>query len=139
MPTIRLTLHRAAQELDVDRKTLVTAVRQSGIDVQPRKRYTLLECHLALATDLRKERTRLMRAKVRIAELKAAKMEDSVIPKEEVVEFITRTFAPVREGLLAMPGRLAGLVNPADPAHARRILEQYRDDELKRLKTHKPS
>ena len=62
------------------------------------------------------------------AALKESKMKErsgALVQLGDAEKAIRETLLPVRQRLLAMPGEVAHLCNPADPAHARKALEMW--------------
>ena len=89
--------------------------------------------------DLLSERIRLTKAQADREETAAALDRRDVIPWQEVVSFINRTFSPVREQSLAMPTVMAARVNPADPEHAKAHLTDWVDGFLKHCREQIPA
>jgi hypothetical protein len=135
---IKLPLTRMATEFDVDKKTLEKGLERAGIKVEKGKCYTISECKRALRSEYDEAKLANMQATARERTVKAAKSEGGVIPSEACALFITKTFAPIREALVAMPGQLAAKVNPADPIHAQSVLNLWRDESLRRFREFKP-
>jgi hypothetical protein len=48
-----------------------------------------------------------------------------LVPEEYVSRALRETLLPVRQRLFAMPSEIAHLANPADPAHARKVLNDW--------------
>ena len=63
-------------------------------------------------------------------ELANRQTERELITLAEAENFIRDNFAPRREFMVSQAGRLAALINPADPAHARAILDKDCDQYL---------
>ena len=134
---MKWSVHKAATEFGVSRETIVRGLKQLGIEVNRNSTFTTKQIFTSIAGDLKFERTRRERAEADKAEVEAAAAKRTRIPREDVVTFIRESFAPLRELVVAMPAQMAGLVNPADPHHAREHLERWRDEFLKH-KEHLP-
>jgi hypothetical protein len=88
--------------------------------------------------DLLTERARETKARADKIELQNSVARRKLIPREDVQHFIVSTYAPVREQVLAMPSVMAPRVNPTDPEHARRHLEEWGDWMLTYCRQHVP-
>lgn len=62
-------------------------------------------------------------ADARIAEMKAAELEGSLVRVDQVRAELASRLAPVREGLLQLPARLASQLAQSDPARVQTLLE----------------
>jgi hypothetical protein len=65
--------------------------------------------------------------KTKLAELEHALKTGQLIKVDEVETLMREWYGPVSEYLRTQPERLAHLVNPSDPKHARGMLEVERD------------
>jgi hypothetical protein len=101
------TISKAAVEFETTKETIGKGLRANDIDVQPRQTYTTKQIFCALAGDLKYERTRRERAEADKAEIETKMLTGSVIPRDDVAVFILKTFGPVRERLMGLPGRIA--------------------------------
>jgi hypothetical protein len=120
------------------RRAMAEAVLRGDVHESKDKKYRIREVHAVLAGDitaLRKDKLRLTNKE--LAFDLAVKQRKSM-ETEECAKFILDNFNPIREAVVAMPGELAALVNPADPVHARSHLERFRDDFLKAAKARVP-
>lgn len=71
-----------------------------------------------------KSRAAQAEADARIAQMKALEMEGQLVRIEQVRAQLAAKLAPVREGLLQLPARLASLLAAeADPARVQTLLE----------------
>ncbi len=71
-----------------------------------------------------KSRSRQAAADARTAEIKLAELEGSLVRIDQVKAQLAAMLAPVREGLLQIPARLAPLLAPqSDPGRIQTLLE----------------
>lgn len=135
---IKWSINAAAIEFGVSRETLTRGLKRIEKFDPKKSDYTSLTIHLALSGDLKYERTRRERAEADKAEVESAIAKKEVIPTHMVSEFIIKSFSPIREQLMALPGAESAKCNPGDPSHARTILESAVDRILKHCREHVP-
>ena len=73
-------------------------------------------------------RTRETRERANLLEIKRKELEGELVPRDMTEALIAEWVAPVSQRLRSQPDRLAPLVNPADPEHAREVLLQERKE-----------
>jgi hypothetical protein len=129
--SVKWNIISGAQAFGVSRDKLKAALVETGIPCGRGADYTTLQIHTALSGSFRHESVLLKRAKRKLAELELQEKERVLIDREEVAHFIIASFSPLREFIVSQPGRLATVINPADPKHARDLLERERDDFIK--------
>jgi hypothetical protein len=134
---IRWNIISGAHAFGVSRDKLKAALVETGIPCGRGADHTTLQIHTALSGSFRHESVLLKRAKRKLAELELQEKERVLIDREEVAAFILDTYRPLREFICSQPGRLAASINPADPKHARDLLERERDEFI-RLKPKLP-
>lgn len=135
---IRWTIPQAAAMFGCKADTIRIEIQRRGGNPQRGDTFTVRELFNAARSDWKEAQTRKALAEAENRETKTAILRGDLLPKDEVVSFIRKTFGPVREQVLAMPAVLSGKVNPADPEHARAHLEQWRDLFLRQCKEHLP-
>jgi hypothetical protein len=131
---MKWTLLKASTEFNVERNTLRRRLRAQGITVGPKRTYTTRQLLTAIYTDYDKAHAEKEVEEARIARVEAELAEGNSFNREEVTSIVRDNFAPIREDVIALPGQLSALCNPADPDHARAHLEAWRDQFLKRRK-----
>jgi hypothetical protein len=131
-------LHAASVEFGVSRETLSRRLHESGYDPKKVDEWTIRQVHEALSGDLAAAKLRRENAEADKAEVEAEIAKKTVIPREDVAQFIRETFAPVREMIMTLPGSQSALVNPSDPEHARGHLQSWSDQFLKHCKMRVP-
>jgi len=134
---IRLVIHAWAEQFRAAKDTIKRGLKDNDIGESKDGKYSLYEVALALFGDARLERIRYIKAKREREEFDLSVAKKDFIPAEDCARFIINTFGPYREMIVSLPGALAALCNPNDPAHARAHLERFRDDFL-RLKEKMP-
>jgi len=88
--------------------------------------------------DWNAERCALAREKRAGLELSRKEREGQLIDCGVSIQICERWAQPIREAWLAMPGNLAALVNPTDPQHAQRIMQQRLDSLMRLLEVPTP-
>ncbi len=78
--------------------------------------------------------TRDRNASADLKELERKQLEGDLVTMEEARGVIRQFLGPMRDILTTAPMALAARVNPADPELARMQLEQWSEDNLKRLR-----
>lgn len=119
-----LSISGIAAELGVARDTVRARLTAGGVSPDGPLRWRDVVRAMS-GGDWRAERTRLLRAQADREEHDLQVARRDVASTEEVVAWIRESFAPVREQAVAMPSKLAPIVNPTDPAHARGHLEAW--------------
>jgi phage terminase Nu1 subunit (DNA packaging protein) len=119
------TIHAAAKEWMTADATIVKGLKYNDLYRTDGENYTTHEIDIALNGDLKRERTRHERAQADIAELEAKQKQGETVDMAEAAAWVRATLNPVREQVLAMPGKLAEAVNPSDPVHARELLDDW--------------
>ena len=76
----------------------------------------------------------LYETKAQLAELQRQLKAGELVVMADVEGLLREWFGPVSEHIRTQPERLAPLLNPADPDHARRILEDERAAIFKKAK-----
>ena len=135
---ISLTISEAARQLGVLDERLRLDLQALGQEITKGKKYPLKLVFKALHNDGKQA---IVRKNQEIADLMAVKRQRitrELLHRDEVSQYISATFAPVREQVIAMPAMLAGKVNPSDPEHARAHLETWRDLFLRQCKEKLP-
>jgi hypothetical protein len=138
MKRFKASLRAWATELGCDLTTLQKRMRAAGAEPKPGKQWTAREVFKAWTGDLVAARAREALANAELKEQRLAERRGAVIPREDVVRYITETHAPARELVISMPGLLAGRVNHADPHHAQAILSEWSDMFLKHVRESLP-
>ena len=98
--TITLSLDRAAEEFDIDRRTLAKLFSSAEIQPASPDGYTLLQVHRAIAGDLEAEKIRSERAKADLLEIELAEKRGSVVEVETVKELGAKVMLAVRQKIL---------------------------------------
>ncbi len=132
------TVSSWAAALGIDPKTLATRLRAAGHSIVQGKRWSARDVFVAWVGDAEKARARESNARAESLEIKSDLLRRDVIRRLEVAEYIRRTFAPVRERSLEMPGIMAPLCNPTDPPHARAHLVEWVDGFLRHCRECSP-
>lgn len=127
---IRLPIEQMADQLSIDRNTLSKRLKQAEIEAVDGT-YTIKQAMDSINGSKQAESLKLTKAKREQAEFDLAVARKDYMSTEDTIRFILDTFGPLREFIISQPGRLAALVNPADPQHARAHLDRDRDEFLK--------
>lgn len=120
-----------ALEFAIDHKTLLTALRKTGIKTGASCRVTILQAHNALTSradkkgDMQSERLRKIREEANILELERREKELELVSIAEVQEMVGQYAGPIRTAWLALPQALAIRCNPTDPEIAERALSDW--------------
>ncbi len=128
---IRLTISRASEELNLSRETVRRSLKAANIAESPDGKLSIKEFISAIYSDSRDARSRLVAAKAQREEFDLQVAKKEFMSTEDTRKFIIANFSPLRDFIVSQPSRLAALVNPDDPAHARSHLERDRDEFLK--------
>lgn len=129
-----LSIEGAAREIGCSRETLRRGLRELGLETAKGTLFPLRQIFRALHSDGKAERTRLDRERADALALERRKNERELLPRGEVVDFVTSILLPVRQQVLELPSQMAGRVNTADPEHARRVLSDWGDEFLAQLR-----
>lgn len=132
------TIHAAGKEWGVADATIVKGLKYNDIYKPDGAEYSTREIDIALNGDLKRERTRRERAEADKAEMKNVALRGETIDKSVAAEFIRKTFSPVRERIMSMPGQMANKVNPDNPRMARGILETWGQSFLQHCRENMP-
>ncbi|HOI38389.1 MAG TPA: hypothetical protein PLF11_13520, partial [Bacillota bacterium] len=97
-------------------------------------RYSIYTLHVAMVGDLHAQRIRETRARADLLELERRKTEGELVTMEEARNVIRQYLGPMRDILTTAPMALAARVNPADPELARMQLEQWSEDNMRKLR-----
>lgn len=135
---IELTIADASKQLRVLDERLRLDLQAMGQETTKGKKYPLHLIFRALHNDGKAARVRKNQAEADLLEVKRQRIMRDLLPRAEVSQFISDSFAPVREQVIAMPSVLASKVNPTDPEHARQHLEAWRDLFLRQCKEKLP-
>ena len=122
-----LNLKNAEMAFRVARETIERSMRALDIKVEPHKKYPIHTIHRALSGDAKFERARLTREQADAQAIKNARERGELISLEDAREAVLAPLAAVNDSLIAMPSALCARVNPADPEHARQVLQEWRD------------
>ena len=128
-----LSISEAAKEFHSTPETIRRRLRAAEITHTEGKRYSIYVLHTALVGDLHAQRIRETRARADLLELERRKTEGELVTMEEARNVIRQYLGPMRDILTTAPMALAARVNPADPELARMQLEQWSEDNLKKL------
>ena len=128
-----LSISEAAKEFHSTPETIRRRLRAAEITHTEGKRYSIYVLHTALVGDLHAQRIRETRARADLLELERRKTEGDLVTMEEARSVIRQYLGPMRDILTTAPMALAARVNPADPELARMQLEQWSEDNLKKL------
>jgi len=132
-----LSIQSAATELGISRDTLRRKLLGAEIR-EPFEGLRWRDVFRAFIGDKAASLARKALADAEMAEHEVKLATRDVIPREEVARYIRETFSPVREWSLAMPAKMAALVNPTDPKHARAHLDEWAEQFLKHCREHVP-
>lgn len=80
------------------------------------------------------QQTRRDKAQADLLELQRRQREGELVTMDEAKTVIRQYLGPMRDILTTAPMALAARVNPADPELARMQLEQWSEDNMKRLR-----
>lgn len=137
-----MTLLGAASAFGVSREILRRAIAEAVLRGNFAKsvdgKQSIREFHVALSGDGRTARARLTLARAEMAEYDLKVASGEFMPREECSRFIVDTFAPIRQMIVSLPGRLTHLLVQQDAASIRAHLDRYRDEFLKAAKENVP-
>ena len=128
-----LSISEAAKEFHSTPETIRRRLRAADITHAEGNRYSIYTLHVAMVGDLHAQRIRETRARADLLELERRKTEGDLVTMEEARSVIRQYLGPMRDILTTAPMALAARVNPADPELARMQLEQWSEDNLKKL------
>ncbi len=129
-----LSISEAAKEFHSTPETIRRRLRAAEITHTEGKRYSIYVLHTALVGDLHAQRIRETRARADLLELERRKTEGELVTMEEARNVIRQYLGPMRDILTTAPMALAARVNPADPELARMQLEQWSEDNMRKLR-----
>ena len=128
------SLRALAAAFGTTHQTLATRLREAGHDTGRGKEFTVRQAYEAMArvTDMRqatdRARLRVLEAEAALKELERQKLEHELVPLDEALAKARDLVSPLAKAVTGMPARLAPRVNPADPTHARAVLDQWARD-----------
>jgi hypothetical protein len=122
---MKWTIHKAAAEWGVDRRTLAKRLTGAGLKVERNSQFTTQEITQAIVGDLNSERIRETRARADLLELERREKQRELVSLTEVQKMIFESFQPIRDQMNALPSQAASRCNPTDPALARQALEEW--------------
>jgi DNA transposition AAA+ family ATPase len=135
---MKWTVHKAAIEWGVDRKSLAKWLSVLGFDLKKGKTYHTRDISRAVVGDLDFERTRNERAAASLRELELAQKKAELVPMSEAQQLYTLALLPIRQRLLAMPSEICTRVNPTDPQFARAQAQVWVDETLATIREQLP-
>ncbi len=128
-----LSISEAAKEFHSTPETIRRRLRAADITHAEGNRYSIYTLHVAMVGDLHAQRIRETRARADLLELERRQTEGELVTMNEARGVIRQYLGPMRDILTTAPMALAARVNPADPELARMQLEQWSEDNLKKL------
>jgi len=129
-----LSISEAAKEFHSTPETIRRRLRAADITHAEGNRYSIYTLHVAMVGDLHAQRIRETRARADLLELERRKTEGDLVTMEEARSVIRQYLGPMRDILTTAPMALAARVNPADPELARMQLEQWSEDNMRKLR-----
>ncbi len=129
-----LSISEAAKEFHSTPETIRRRLRAADITHAEGNRYSIYTLHVAMVGDLHAQRIRETRARADLLELERRKTEGELVTMEEARNVIRQYLGPMRDILTTAPMALAARVNPADPELARMQLEQWSEDNMRKLR-----
>lgn len=128
---MKWTIQQAANEWQINRKTLASRLRKAGhrFGAGQSKTFTTLEIVDAVVPPLLRERIRETRERADKLAIDNASARRDQVPMSEAYKAIDAVVVPLRTELQSLPSTLAGRLNPSDPELARTALE----DALRRI------
>jgi phage terminase Nu1 subunit (DNA packaging protein) len=135
---MKWTIHKAAIEWGIDRRTLASRLSEAGFDVERGAEFHTQEITRAVVGDLERERTRLTRADADIREMEKRQKEGELVDLQEVLDLIRRACLPISQRLRSLPADMATRCNPTDPVLAREALQRWVDDSLPLIRSQMP-
>ncbi len=122
---IEHSLFAWAQNLGMDRATLTKRLRMADIQYKAHGKISAASIYRAVAGDDKQARARRENAQAEMLESKLQERVGNLIHKELVQTAMRNFCLPVRQRLNSLAAECAHLCNPADPVHARAILEDW--------------
>src|SRR6185436_14081848 len=116
------TISSATLEFGYARSVIEKGLRQNGLMVEPRNKYTTRQIVEALTSDGKTQRARLTRAQADREELAHRKESGDLLHKAEVEAHVRRWLGPIAELNATRADRLAALCNRENPEIARLVL-----------------
>lgn len=129
-----LSISEAAKEFHSTPETIRRRLRAADITHAEGNRYSIYTLHVAMVGDLHAQRIRETRARADLLELERRQTEGELVTMEEARNVIRQYLGPMRDILTTAPMALAARVNPADPELARMQLEQWSEDNMRKLR-----
>lgn len=128
-----LSIQDAAREFHTTPETIRRRLRAAEVVHKEGELHSIYVLHTALVGDLHAQRIRETRARADLLELERRQTEGELVTMNEARGVIRQYLGPMRDILTTAPMALAARVNPADPELARMQLEQWSEDNLKKL------
>lgn len=129
-----LSISEAAKEFHSTPETIRRRLRAADITHAEGNRDNIHTLHVAMVGDLHAQRIRETRARADLLELERRQTEGELVTMEEARNVIRQYLGPMRDILTTAPMALAARVNPADPELARMQLEQWSEDNMRKLR-----
>ena len=129
-----LSISEAAKEFHSTPETIRRRLRAADITHAEGNRYSIYTLHVAMVGDLHAQRIRETRARADLLELERRQTEGELVTMNEARGVIRQYLGPMRDILTTAPMALAARVNPADPELARMQLEQWSEDNMRKLR-----
>lgn len=132
---IKLSIEQAAREFGVSRESLRRGLKAIGVATTRGAEHSLATLFRALSGNASAHRAELLKWRAHREKQAALREEGSLIPRDVSIQTCECWAQPIREAWQSLPHRVAALVNPGDPNHARAILQARVDEDMRLLST----
>jgi hypothetical protein len=119
------TVHSAAPEWGIDRKTLRRRLVDAGHDLVKRKEFTTREISEAIYGDERLEKIKGQRLENELSEIEIGEKRGLLMSQSDAMAVINSWGVPIRQKLIALASELKHRVNPIDPDLAGKVLAEW--------------
>lgn len=130
---ITLTASAAAAEFSTQVSVIQHGLRRLGMDVARGNEYALKDLVAAIYGDYKTEKARETKLRADMLQLELQERDGNLIGMAQAKALVISQFRPARDRLLALSAAMCFRVNPADPAHAREVLDDWVRDTLTQL------
>lgn len=134
-PKLSATVDAWAKALGIQNRTLKVRLTKAGIKTPAGAQITAREIFRALTDDAGAERTALVKAKRIAQEFENRRMAGELVQIEISDKRVWQDILmPLKSELDLIGDKLAGLVNPENPAMAHRVLSEWSEQVLRNIR-----
>lgn len=118
------TVHAAAAEWGIDRKTLRRRLGEAGLDLKRHEQFHTKDICRAIYGDAKLEKMRGERLDNELKEIELAEKRGLMVELPQVQRMIAESLQPVRDWMNSLAAAIAHRCNPTDPVLARTAIEE---------------